>query len=169
MQLTGKQIAEEGIITGYDAENAIQQAGIDLRVAEIHRCGGTGIIPATGKTVLPTYQKLEPDYSINDKIGWLLEPGYYEITLKEGCKVPNNRSFTLVQRSSLLRCGAIIRSSQFDPGFETDHIGTFILACREIFIEKDARVCQTIVLETAEVAKEDLYTGQFQNDSQRKA
>lgn len=167
MQLTGKQIVEEGIITGYDTENAVQQAGIDLRILRISECEGIGVVPSEGKTILPQYQKIDPDYAVGSRFGWLLKPGYYEITLEEGCKVPNNRAFTLVQRSSLLRCGAIIRSSQFDPGFETDHIGTFMLVTRDIFIEPEARVCQTIVLETAEVAKEDLYDGQYQHDSQR--
>lgn len=176
MQLTGRQIIEEGIITDYCKEG-IQQAGVDLRVMEIKTLYGEGFIPKEGKTVLPDYCKIFNSKTYNktcvelddqgNVVAWFLMPGYYEITLEEGCKMPNNRAMTLVQRSSLLRCGAIIRSSQFDPGFETDHIGTFMAVFHPLTIEKGARVCQTLVMETAEVAKEDLYQGQFNHDSQR--
>ena len=168
MQLTGKQIAAEGIITGFDSENAIQQQGIDLRIIQINSIVGTGRIPKKGKTFLPSYKKIELREAEEDSevFYWHLEPGYYEIMFAEGCKMPNNRAMTLVQRSSLLRSGAIIRSSQFDAGFETDHMGTFMQVFNPIEIEYEARVAQTLVMETAEV--ENTYTGQFQKDSQRK-
>lgn len=170
MQLTGQQIIDEGIITGY-CQEGIQQAGVDLRLMQVNKLKGTGFIPETGKTQLPQYEELDfgilecPDGSTSTY--WKLEPGYYEIILEEGCKMPNNRAMTFVQRSSLLRCGCIIRSSQFDPGFETEHMGTFMQVFHPVTIEKGARVCQTLVMETAEVAKDQLYKGQFQRDRQR--
>lgn len=175
MQLTGRQIIEEGIITNYCKEG-IQQAGVDLRLMQVNSLSGAGFVPKEGKTRLPRYCSVsctDEAYSCvelnvqGEVVSWFLVPGYYEIILEEGCKMPNNRAMTFVQRSSLLRCGAIIRSSQFDPGFETDHMGTFMQVFHPITIEKGARVCQTLVMETAEVAKEDLYQGQFNHDSQR--
>lgn len=170
MQLTGKQIVAEGIITGYDTENAVQQQGIDVRVIGINYVDGVGRVYAGNtKTKLPEYRSVPVAIKEEgDTPYWYLTPGYYEITLEEGCKIPANRAMTLIQRSSLLRCGAIIRSSQFDGGFETDHMGTFMMVQKPIEIEYMARVAQTIVNETAEVAKEDLYRGQFWKDSQRK-
>ena len=161
MQLTGKQIIEEQIITGY-CEEGIQQAGVDLRIRSINQITGTGVVPKQGKTMLPSYRSID---TVDNY--WILEPGYYEIELEEGCNLPNNRAMTLVQRSSLLRCGAIIRSSQFDPGFSTDHMGTFMQVFHTLKIEKGARVCQTLIMETAEVDEEHMYHGQFQNDKQR--
>lgn len=175
MQLTGRQIIQEGIITNY-CDEGIQQAGVDLRLMQVNTLCGGGYVPKEGKTVLPYYLEIKwsnpngPQVNL-DKDGsvrsWTLQPGYYEIILEEGCKMPNNRAMTFVQRSSLLRCGAIIRSSQFDPGFETEHMGTFMQVFHPITIEKGARVCQTLVMETAEVAEADMYKGQFQKDSQR--
>ena len=182
MQLTGRQIIDEGIITGY-CQEGIQQAGVDLRLMQVNGIVGGGVIPRVGKTQLPEYKPITDQtgggngwcnnsYAIYDEFGnieaWYLMPGYYEIILEEGCKMPNNRAMTFVQRSSLLRCGCIIRSSQFDPGFETEHMGTFMQVWRPIEIDKGARVCQTLVMETAEVAAEDLYNGQWQGDKQRK-
>lgn len=173
MQLTGKEIIEEGIITKY-CEEGIQQAGVDLRVMDIKYLDGKGKIPVKGKTRLPKYKPVEKGYILStDNLkstcveGWHLEPGFYEITLMEGCKMPNNRAMTFVQRSSLLRCGCIIRSSQFDPGFETDNMGTFMQVFNPVDIEYGARVCQTLVMETGEVAEQDMYKGQFQGDRQR--
>ena len=162
MQLTGRQIVEEGIITNY-CQEGIQQAGIDLRLARVNKLEGSGFVPQQGKTTLPSYPEVKPVDGI-----WYLDPGYYEITFLEGCKMPNNRAMTFVQRSSLLRCGAIVRSSQFDPGFETECMGTFMQVFHPIKIEVGARVCQTLVMETAEVAEQDMYNGQWQGDNQRK-
>lgn len=181
MQLTGRQIIQEGIITGY-CEEGIQQAGVDLRLMQVNSLFEEGFIPKEGKTNLPGYRGIKDRYPNPEQnrsyaiysgpcgetlSAWHLMPGYYEIILEEGCKMPNNRAMTFVQRSSLLRCGAIIRSSQFDPGFETEHMGTFMQVFHPITIEKGARVCQTLVMETAEVAEADMYKGQFQKDSQR--
>ena len=163
MQLTGKQIVEEGIITGFDSENAVQQQGIDLRIVGVRKLKRNrhAIIPAKGKTILPKYQDI-PVRDIGTGKGWKLKPGYYEIILAEGCKIPNNRAMTLVQRSSLLRSGCIIRSSQFDAGFVTDQMGTFMAVFSPVTIEYRARVAQTLVLKTAVVSKENLYNGQYQ-------
>ena len=177
MQLTGRQIIQEGIITNY-CDEGIQQAGVDLRLRQVNFLVGMGTVPKSGKTILPIYTELTwqvhnayrsfADLNEDGTIkSWTLQPGYYEIILEEGCKMPNNRAMTFVQRSSLLRCGCIIRSSQFDPGFETEHMGTFIQVFHPVTIEKGARVCQTLVMETAEVAAEDLYAGQFAFDHQR--
>lgn len=167
MQLTGKQIIERGILTNVDLENAVQQQGVDIRVAGINRLVGVGRIPKQGKTRLPKYEPIIP---LTDEDGidfWRLEPGYYEIILEEGCRMPNNAAMTFVQRSSGLRCGIIIRSSQFDAGFETDQMGTFMQVFMPVEIEVGARIAQTLVMETAEV--DNLYNGQWQGDKQRKA
>lgn len=155
MQLTGKEILEKGIITGSCSEG-LQQQGIDLRIKDIKIVQGVGEIPSTGKTELPLYDHYELGY---------IEPGYYEITFEEGCKIPNNCSLHLKTRSSLVRSGAIIHSGQFDAGFETDSMGAFMHVIRPIIIEKGSRVAQAIVFQSSDV--ENLYNGQWQNDKQR--
>ena len=160
MQLTGREIVERGIITNIDEENGIQQQGIDLRVIGNRKLSGVGCIPLFGKTKLPNYSPVEMEVE-PERSYWRLEPGYYEITFEEGCKIPSNLAMTLIQRSSLLRCGGIIRSSQFDAGFSTDHMGSFMEILHPVEIEYQARIAQTIVVETAEVRQEDLYHGQW--------
>jgi deoxycytidine triphosphate deaminase len=98
------------------------------------------------------------------KRGWLLHEGTYDITFNEGCKIPSNRVAFIKQRSSMWRNGTLINSPVFDPGFETDNMGTIMLVTETIFIEENARVAQIYFHECDSA---ELYNGQWQNDKQR--
>jgi dUTP pyrophosphatase len=170
MQLTGKQIVNQNIIGGVCPEG-IQQQGVDVRVSNIRVVqvidGAHGFIPVQGKTTLPDTSK-EVGLTNNFKhLYWYLEPGYYEVEFKESCKIPANCAMYFKTRSSLVRCGAEIRSGQFDGGFETEKMGAFLKVELPIRIEVGARVAQAIVTETYPVDAENLYNGQWQNDKQR--
>lgn len=163
MQLTGQEIIERGIIAGY-CEEGIQQQGIDVRLESISEINpwNIGFVPVEGKTRIPRYNKINPD----DHNVFHLEPGYYEVTLCEACNIPSNASLHYKTRSSLVRCGAIVHSGQFDAGFKTEAMGCFLHVIHPIYIERGARIAQAIVFESNEV--ENTYQGQFANDCQRK-
>jgi deoxycytidine triphosphate deaminase len=122
-----------------------------------------GKVPAQGKTILPYYYevKFEEDNCIE------LSPGYYEVEFEEACNIPNNMVLNYKTRSSLVRCGVIIHSGQFDAGFKTQNMGAFLHVIRPIILEKGARLAQAIVTESYPVNENDLYNGQWQNDKQR--
>lgn len=168
--LTGKEIAERGIISNFLKEN-IQQQGIDVRLLEVFKVdeNGGGIIPAgnSRKTITPKTEKIAclPDGK-NGEFGWMLKPGYYEVMFDEGCDIPNNCSLQFKTRSSGIRCAIEIRSGLFDAGFNTKNMGAFMKVELPIFIERHARVAQVIVDSSNEV--ENLYNGQWQGDNQRK-
>lgn len=169
MQLTGKQIVERGIVTGY-CKDAIQQQGIDVRVESIREVSVEnelceirwGEVPEKGKTLLPFYKEVELE---DNK--YCLFPGYYDIELMESCDIPSNATLHYKTRSSLVRCGAIVHSGQFDAGFKTDNMGCFLHVINPIVIEKGARIAQAIVFESDDVKSEHMYNGQWQNDIQR--
>jgi deoxycytidine triphosphate deaminase len=161
---TGKELFESGVVTNALKEN-VQQHGIDLRLKKVNKLVTGGVIPVEGKTALPDYEEV-PVEEIKGGKYWKLAPGYYEIILEEGCKIPKDQYLFIVQRSSLMRCGGIIRSSIYDAGFETEHMGTFMDVKFPILIEEGARVAQAYTHDSNEV--ENLYNGQFQNDKQRK-
>lgn len=168
MQLTGKQIIERNIVTNHCAE-ALQQQGVDVRVSKVYKYAGgcdCGGIPARGKTILPRCVEVPPLPS-RDEDTWYLPAGYYELRLMEAVKIPNNVSLHFKTRSSLIRCGAIIHSGQFDAGFETDLAGCFLQVLWPIYLQRGARVAQAICFETEEVDRDNLYNGQWQNDKQR--
>lgn len=169
MNLTGKQLVEQGIITGEILEENIQQVGVDLNLIAVEAILGPGFIPKASKTKLATRRRVTPiDKEIDGQMYkvWELGVGVYDITLKQGCKIPANQRLRIVQRSSMLRNGVILSSSIFDPGFVTEAMGTVMLVNEPVFIEVGARIAQAYVSETNQV--ENLYNGQFQNDNQRK-
>jgi deoxycytidine triphosphate deaminase len=180
VNLTGKQLVEQGIITGQiDPEN-IQQVGVDLNLIKVERIvydqKTLGFVPKSGKTLLAKRESVElqqvkiqeKDGSVTEKTAWVLQPGSYDITLKQGCVIPSNQRLRIVQRSSLLRNGAVLSSSMFDPGFSTSNIGTVLLVSVPLIIEFEARVAQAYTSVVNEVEKKNLYNGQWQSDNQRK-
>lgn len=165
MQLTGKQIVEANIITNY-TEEAIQQQGVDVRIASLSKVDGYGRVPKEGKTELGHRTEVKASNQ-NGHDQYVLSPGYYEVILMESCKIPNNCVLNYKTRSSLVRCGATVFSGQFDAGFETDAMGCFLDVRIPIKIEVGARIAQAVVSETYPVSDENLYNGQWQKDKQR--
>ena len=170
--LNAEQIIEQGLVKTEFSQGKPAQVGYDLSAKSINAIGKDQLIKPTigmvlkDKTILNNYTPVLTT-KIDGVEGWLLYPGAYDITFHEGCKIAANRVGMIRQRSSLLRNGAIIASSIFDPGFETDNMGTIMIVTATIFIEQDARVGQMYFHECAVVAEENLYSGQFQNDKQR--
>ncbi len=166
MQLTGTNIIDKNIISNASVEG-IQQQGVDLRVKSIRfvneKC--SGYVPETGKTIIPPSMSLTP---YDDKT-FVLPPGYYEIEFMEGCDIPNNATVHIKTRSSLVRCGAICHSGQFDGGFKTENMGCFLHVILPISIDKGARIAQALVFESYPVKGENMYNGQWQGDKQRKS
>lgn len=167
--LTGKQIAESGMLSGFEESN-IQQQGVDIRVAKINKIkkGGMGVIPISGKTLLPQYEPIEPLHYKNNNVrvyGWMLPAGTYDIEFIEGVSVDNTHAMKPLTRSSLVRCGARVDSGLYDAGFKTNHCGAMLYVQNPIVIEVGARVAQIVCLESDEV--DNLYDGQYQGDKQR--
>ena len=172
--LNAKQIVDEGLLLLENAKGKPAQVGFDITLKSVNkvgnRVGNTNVYGAgkigkvlKDKTELTTYTPLDT-IQLDGVEGWLLYEGVYDITFNEGCKIPDNRVAFIKQRSSLYRNGAIINSPVFDPGFETENMGTLLYVHETIFIETDARVAQIYFHECNNA---ELYNGQWQNDKQR--
>jgi deoxycytidine triphosphate deaminase len=167
--LNAKQIIDEGLLLLEHTKGKPAQVGYDLSLKAVQKIGiGTVIDGRIGKvlkdrTELTTYIPTTT-IKVDGMEGWLLYQGVYDITFNEGCKIPDNRVAFIKQRSSLYRNGAIINSPVFDPGFETQNMGTLLYIHETIFIERDARVAQIYFHECDPT---DKYDGQWQNDKQR--
>lgn len=193
--LNSKQL--QPLIRGPLNEDNIQQIGIDLNLIKVERLNtidvrmyednedssitflpweNAGFIPYNGKTILcartevPLETVIAPDNQQipTDKIKvWRLNPGVYDITFAQGVAVPANLAMFIRQRSSMLRNGALLHSSVFDPGFETDNIGTILHVRENIVIEYNARIAQIYAHVCEPVSEDKLYSGQWQGDKQR--
>jgi len=166
MILNAEQLLEQGLLNLDNAKGKPAQVGYDLSVKEINKVGGSIGMVLVDKTVLNTHESIKKT-NLEGKNGWLLYAGVYDVIMNEGCNIPSNRVALIRQRSSLMRNGAIITSSIFDPGFKTSNIGTYMIVLETIFIEQDARVAQVYFHECEPVAQNNLYNGQWQNDKQR--
>ena len=164
--LNSKQIIEEGLLKLENTHGKPSQVGYDLSIQSIQKVVSStqiGFI-LKDKTILAHYEPLQPT-KLDGYNGWILYPGVYDITFHEGCKIPADRTAFIKQRSSLYRNGAIINSPVFDPGFETQHMGSLMYVHETVFIEQDARVAQ--IYFHPSTTTDNLYSGQFQFDSQR--
>jgi len=167
--LNVQQILDEGLLKLEHTQGKPAQVGFDLTLKQVNMLGLNGKDGRIGKvlkdkTELTNYTPY-PLINLDGAHGWLLYEGVYDITFNEGCKLPENRVAFIKQRSSLYRNGTIINSPVFDPGFETNFMGTLMYVHETIFIEENARVAQ-IYFHECESA--ELYNGQWQGDKQRK-
>lgn len=175
--LNAQQILDEGLLKLSETKGKPAQVGYDLSLKAVQRVGTSlannpynvskgGKIGKIlkDKTELTTYTPVDT-INLDGVEGWLLYQGAYDITFWEGCKIPSNRTAFIKQRSSLYRNGAIVNSPVFDPGFETDYMGTIMYVFETIFIEKDARVAQ--IYFHASTNTDVIYDGQWQGDKQR--
>jgi deoxycytidine triphosphate deaminase len=171
--LNVQQILEQGLLKLDNSKGKPAQVGFDLSLKAVNKVGnriGSNMFKEgkigkvlRDKTELTTYTPVEA-INLDGNEGWLLHEGTYDITFNEGCRIPDNRVAFIKQRSSLWRNGTLINSPVFDPGFETDNMGTIMMVTEPIFIEKDARVAQIYFHECDSAEK---YDGQWQNDKQR--
>jgi deoxycytidine triphosphate deaminase len=161
------------------------QVGVDLTLSKVSQVGSgdavytngsypwerAGIVAsdATPKDVgkLATYSEVEPRTmdKFSNKV-FVLTPGVYSIEFEQGLKpLSANQTAMIINRSSVGRSGAMIRSSVYDPGFTTPKMGALMYVFSPIMIEQYARVAQIIVIEN-ETA--DLYDGQWQGHKDKR-
>lgn len=139
------------------------QVGYDLTLKEVKSIEG-GMVLAD-KTTVGEYITIVPYVSDTGKMLFKLNPGTYSLTFEQGCKLSTNTTAFIRHRSSVLRCGAIITSGVYDPGFEVDEMGGVMIATKQITIEKGARVAQIVMFENYTA---DAYNGQWQGNKDLK-
>jgi len=172
--LNVQQILDEGLLKLERGQGKPAQVGYDLTLKQVNQIGDPnghdGVYRSYNigrvlkdKTELTTYRPYEL-MNLDGVTGWLLYRGTYDITFNEGCKLPDNRVAFIKQRSSLMRNGTLINSPVFDPGFETEFMGTIMIVTETIFIEENARVAQIYFHECQSA---EMYAGQWQGDIQR--
>ena len=154
MILTGKQCEQYLTANGMGKP---AQVGYDLTLKSIKKVKG-GIV-AVDRTIVCTYEPVE-----NQKNSYHLTPGAYSLTFHQGCKLPANIKASIIHRSSVLRCGGLITSGVYDPGFEVDEMGAILIVFEDLDIEVEARVAQIVMEECYPVEENQLYNGQWQKD-----
>ena len=145
-----------------NGKGAKAQVGYDLTLKEVKRILG-GVV-TTNKTQVEPYTEEEVSIIVieNNHIPvYNLMPGSYSLTFEQGIKLPSNKTAFIRHRSSILRCGAIITSGVYDPGFEVDEMGAVMIVTQPLAIEVGARVAQIIIFDNFDA---ELYAGQWQGN-----
>jgi len=140
-----------------NGKGAKAQVGYDLTLKEVKRIKGGTV--STIQTIVAPYEEVSTFTVNDDNEYYVLEPGTYSLTFEQGVKLPKSKTAFIRHRSSILRCGGIITSGVYDPGFEVDEMGAVLIATQPITIEKGARVAQIIIFDNFDA---ELYAGQWQ-------
>jgi deoxycytidine triphosphate deaminase len=141
-----------------NGKGAKAQVGYDLTLKEVKRIRGGSVLQDA--TLVNEYLQ-QPTTTQNGREVFILPAGEYSLTFEQGVKLPSGKTAFIRHRSSILRCGGIITSGVYDPGFEVDEMGGVLIATQPITIEKGARVAQIIIFDNSEA---ELYDGQWQGN-----
>ncbi|MEM5875362.1 MAG: deoxyuridine 5'-triphosphate nucleotidohydrolase [Candidatus Aenigmatarchaeota archaeon] len=165
MILSDKEIEErikkQKLIENFiDLETQLQPASFDLTLDEVFSLESEAIIDFDNKErKLPIYAKLslQQDY-------YFLKKGAYLITFNEIVNIPGDLIGLLRARSSLIRSGAVVFSSLWDPGY-SGKSNCLLVVFNEngIKLKRNARVAQMIFLKLNEMPKK-LYSGVYQKE-----
>jgi dUTP pyrophosphatase len=140
-------------------KGAKAQVGYDLTLKGVKQINGGVVLK--DQTAVEEYTQVMPTFTSTEKFIFELQPGTYSLTFEQGVKLDANHTAFIRHRSSVLRCGGIITSGIYDPGFEVDEMGGVLIATQPIDIELGARVAQVIIFENSTA---ELYDGQWQKD-----
>ncbi len=145
-----RRISEEGLLENHQAEN-IQGAGVDLRVNRIMEPRSGGRIGASDR-VLPELEDCD----------FMLRPGgYYLFVTMERVNMPADLVAFMLNRSSLFRCGASLRTAVIDPGYHGElTVGIKNEGAYDIQLEPGARVLQLVFAEVTGGTRG--YNGRYQ-------
>jgi len=165
MILSDKEIEEriktQKLIENFiDLETQLQPASFDLTLDEVYSIESEATIDFDNKErKLPNYGRisLHSDY-------YFLKKGAYVITFNEVINLPKDLIGLLRSRSSLIRSGAVIFSSLWDPGY-SGKSNCLLVVFNEngIKLKKNPRIAQMVFLKLNEIPKK-LYSGIYQKE-----
>lgn len=156
-------MALPGILVSQNVERAnpdsIQPAGVDLSLCEVLEFAEVGSL-GVGFRSLPKGRHVPP---YGDQ--WYLKPGAYKIRFCEVVKVPADQVALCFPRSTLLRMGADLRCTVWDPGYIGRGEGLLVVYNPEgVKIQKNARVAQLVFLKLLNPPHK-LYNGVYREEN----
>ena len=156
-----ERILKEKLIENFiDLEIQLQPASFDLTLDEIYLLTSSASMDFSNKErKLPNYKKIE------FKNDWIeLSEGIYLVTFNEIVNIPNDLLAFLRPRSSLVRSGATIFSSLWDPGYSgKSNCLLVVLNENGVRLRKNARIAQMVFFKLSSPASKT-YSGIYQRE-----
>lgn len=137
----------------------VQPAGVDLRVSEVYVFKGAGTLGLEDR-VLPSVERLADDNGV-----WLLKPGVYKIQFLDIVAIPPTTLGLCFPRSTLLRMGAMLYCTVWDPGYRGRGEALLVVFNEHgIKLSRGARVAQ-LVLFNIVMPQGEIYKGFYQHEN----
>ena len=154
-----KLILEQELVKDYiDLEKQLQPNGFDLTVKSIEKLTIAGAIYVNDK-VTPSTEKVLPVGDI-----WLLDKGSYLVYFNEIINLPKGLAAVHIQRSTVMRCGALSIVGSWDSGYKGRGCSLLVVENENgIQIQKNARIVQMHFIPVS--GEIFTYNGNYQNEN----
>ena len=137
-----------------------QLVGVDLSLAKVSRIdsgyASVGAILKTGTSIGSFYKEISSQGNL-----FHLSPGVYSFVFEQGINLDSSHYAEIVPRSSLVRCGGLIGSGIYEPGYKVKSIAAVVHLSNYISIERGARVVQLKIYKGHEFG---IYDGQWKDN-----
>ncbi|MFH1106482.1 MAG: deoxyuridine 5'-triphosphate nucleotidohydrolase [Candidatus Micrarchaeota archaeon] len=159
-----ERILKDKLVQGFaDAKSQIQPAGFDLTVEKVSAFKTQGAIDFDNKE-----RKLSDTAELkwNDD-GWLeLGQGSYKVQFAEEVTLPADVAAMTILRSSLARCGCVMHTGYWDPGYHGKGEASMIVPEKGLKLKKGAKLAQMIFVKMSGTP-DQLYEGIHQHENTR--
>ncbi len=137
------------------SEQEVDCAGIKLTLAEVYSFKSTGSLGNSTRK-LPEVAEIPPRNGVFE-----LPQGAYRAVYGEVVEVPEDCLALAIPRSSLMRCGAIIFTAVWDPGYKGRGEGLLVVFNPHgIVLEKGVQIAQLVYIKLTRKTKK-IYRGQY--------
>ena len=130
-------------------EERLEGSKMDLTLESVHvirERNYDGFIGVETRCTPPTIEIGSRDFPVLSRLpqgkrGWTLNEGYYLLRTVETIRLPDWMSATVHERTTVFKCGVIVRSTSVDPGFEGKIVaGLYVPDTTALTIEEGARI-----------------------------
>jgi len=135
-------------------EGDVQPNAIDLRLDSILEIDNSIFILDDDNKTHRNKIQLKPD----DEGYFWLNPGHYEVLMKNVIKVGHNEAGFVITRSTLNRNGIFLTSGLYDSGYDGFMAGVLHVNCGKAKIKKGARIGQYLNFESE---SKGMYDGDY--------
>lgn len=158
-----KLIEEQGLIESYlNIADQLQPNGFDLTLNKIEKFNTAGFVAFAEKQMA----KLE-EIPRDEHNNWRLEQGAYLVTFNEIVKLPKGIMAITIQRSTIMRNGAMTIVGSWDSGYNGR--GTNLLIIHNphgLTLQRNAKIVQMHFIKVE--GENFLYEGHYQKENIKK-
>lgn len=139
-------------------EQQLQPSGLDMTLNKLYKISSKGSIDFdNSQRVLSKSEEIAFDAE-----GWAdLAPGAYKLQFNEVLSLPLDIAAITILRSSVMRCGCMMHSGFWDPGYTGKGESVLLVGAQGLRLKKNAKIAQAVFYRLSSPAGEG-YAGVHQ-------